>query len=299
MLRKLVVYNYCLSEEPQEFMEGDFLLKTCQRTLLMSFAAKKELRESDKLEIFKGNEAYRYLLEIICGLKSELLAENEIVAQFREAYATYVQNEAQRHPFIMRTLERLFKDAKEIRSKFLVNIGQHSYCALTRKILLDKCKDQRLEKKVLILGSGKLAQDLLKIMTKKFTITVSARNEEMLKKLCSEYQVQSLNFTSKESFEDYPIIINTIGTDHQFLPDSFFSHYLSKEHSIFVDLAEPAALKNMAIKNNHYISLRELYEKGRDLVKDKDQKIKSALIHIEDLTHKRSVYFSELQYATV
>jgi glutamyl-tRNA reductase len=293
MIKDLRVYNYAPHVPAFDIAAGDFVLKTCQRNLKLTYAEDYQL--GHEVQSYRGAEAYRYLLEIICGLKSELLGENEIVAQFKEAYSNYVLNEQGRCTSIMRTLERLFKDAKEIRSKFLYNIGQHSYCALTRKILLEKTQASPLDKKLLILGSGKLAQDLLKIMNKKFSVTLSARNEEVANQLAENFKMATLCFENKTKFHDYPLIINTIGTEQEFLKDNFFRTFLNCPHHYFVDLAEPSALKNKSLSTEAYINLPHLFEKGKDLIKDKDQKIQGALSHIEDLSSKRYRYFESLK----
>ena len=71
---------------------------------------------------YEGQMAYMFLLETICGLKSRMLGENEIVSQFKEAFALYLAKE-DKNPYIIQVFEKLFKDAKEIRTKYLDRIG--------------------------------------------------------------------------------------------------------------------------------------------------------------------------------
>ncbi len=94
MLEKLIINNFTSGHEP--VLSDDhksFVMKTCQRTLVLSFGecnVSKPQNTEVSHEIYHGTEAYTYLLEIICGLKSKLVGENEIVGQFKTSYKEYV-----------------------------------------------------------------------------------------------------------------------------------------------------------------------------------------------------------------
>ena len=160
---------------------GAFVLETCQRTIVLSTFI-EEVPQSTH-DVHEGEKAYQFLLETICGLKSRLKGESEIVSQFKTAYSNYLEREY-RSKVIMKVLEKLFKDAKEIRSNFLREIGQQSYTGIAKKILIDNSKG----KKVLILGSGKLAKDAIRNLSKKFDIYLSARNESKLHEIRDEFK---------------------------------------------------------------------------------------------------------------
>src|SRR5690606_35521963 len=138
-----------------------FILKTCQRTVIVSLEAHSDLL-NNCTHVNQGTEAYRYLLEVICGLKSKLVGENEIVGQFKDAYKAYLQN-GNRDNRLISILEKLFKDAKEIRSQYLVGLCQKTYSSIARKHIVGK----QNAKQVLILGSGSLAEDLINQFKKK------------------------------------------------------------------------------------------------------------------------------------
>ena len=61
-------------------------------------------------------------MEVICGLKSRLLGETEIVSQFKDAFDKFLNQEI-RDPIVTLTLQKLFKDAKEIRHHHLSDVA--------------------------------------------------------------------------------------------------------------------------------------------------------------------------------
>ena len=95
-----------------------FILKTCQRTFVLGFHFNL-LNHKDfscSAKILLGEEAYQILLETICGLKSRLLGESEIVSQFKQAYGEYLKL-PEKNPLVLDVLHKLFQDAKNVRSK--------------------------------------------------------------------------------------------------------------------------------------------------------------------------------------
>src|SRR3989338_2551264 len=112
MLKQLTLINYP-AHIPLGFNPTApyFVLKTCQRTLLINLGENEVANLPKGCEKVLGTEAYQYLLEIICGLKSKLLGENEIVNQFKIAYKEYSQHPKRQTRLIV-ILEKLFKDSK-------------------------------------------------------------------------------------------------------------------------------------------------------------------------------------------
>src|SRR5690606_6961240 len=137
--------------------------------------------------------AYSFLLETICGLKSQVVGEYEIVAQFKQAYSEYVAKD-QRDTVIMQVLEKLFQDAKTVRSGHLLEIGSHTYGGLARKLIMRHSPKQK--GRVLILGSGKLAEETLKLLTRKFDVYLSARNFDRVAHLHDTYGIRPVEWFS-------------------------------------------------------------------------------------------------------
>lgn len=105
-------------------------------------------------EIFRGKDAYRFLLAVICGLHSPIVGETEVLGQFRKLFS-----ELELHGYfdsspLHNVFEKLFEDVKEIRSSYLSNLGSQTYGSVARAFLEGI-------NSVSILGSGQLAEEIL------------------------------------------------------------------------------------------------------------------------------------------
>lgn len=135
-----------------------FSFETCMRHILVSDAKwleRESLRLQSHDQIFQGDEAYGFLLEVLCGLHSPLVGETEVFGQFKLAMQRIAPANA--HPWelqFQRWSRSLFEDVKKIRSRFLEELGSQSYGSLLRREL--KGFDS-----VDVIGAGHLAQEVL------------------------------------------------------------------------------------------------------------------------------------------
>jgi glutamyl-tRNA reductase len=113
-------------------------------------------------EIYSGTQAHRFLVEVCAGLHSPLLGETEIFGQFKT-----FRDQNLWHSAWNSLLDAVEEDVKKIRRNFLTNLGSQSYGSLTRKRLPEGAP-------VVVVGSGRLAQDILPWLDKK-EVTVLAR----------------------------------------------------------------------------------------------------------------------------
>lgn len=95
-------------------------------------------------------DAYRLLLEILCGLQSPMLGETQVMGQFK----TFLASVERHDNWLYRLGQRLLTDAREIRTKHLQGLGSRSYGSAVRRYL------EHVRHTVLI-GSGKLAAEIL------------------------------------------------------------------------------------------------------------------------------------------
>jgi hypothetical protein len=136
-------------------------LATCQRELDIYFPAPEEIASNRRPEIHRGIDAYRVLLEIATGLRSAIPGETNVFGQLRAAWRDYLHAA----PHLARSelselIDALFADTRTIRTRFLQDIGGHSYGTLTRK-LLRAAPGER----VLIVGNGELARSVTPMLT--------------------------------------------------------------------------------------------------------------------------------------
>jgi glutamyl-tRNA reductase len=122
--------------------------RTCLREVQFIDAAAGSLPACEP--VLQDADAYALLLEIVCGLRSPLIGETEVQAQFKSFMAA-LDPAADR--WLRRLGERVLADAKSIREQYLQGFGSHSYGRLaSRHIVGDR---------VALIGTGALARQVL------------------------------------------------------------------------------------------------------------------------------------------
>jgi glutamyl-tRNA reductase len=303
MIENLTVINL-LANTPLSHTSGEvFVLKTCQRTMVLGYGqtpfyhlGNNGLREDKITDVFQGLNAYIFLLETICGLRSEVVAEYEVVAQFKDAYQEYVKHE-QKNTLLLTVLEKLFQDNKKIRTDHLTEIGQLTYAGIARKLIHSRVTNGD----VLILGSGVLAEDLIKLLKKKHNITVSARNDARVEELCSTHSIKSLPWggpANQMNYVKFPFIVNTIGCDEILFNKDFFNEFLAidninsalpfeREMKLFIDLGSPSVIETNLTECDGVLRLEDIFRQSAKLNIEKMEKVKKAKETIALLAESR------------
>ena len=77
----------------------------------------------EDFETYEGQVAHNFLLEVICGLRSPLVAETAVMGQFKEfcASARFPMNEW--GAFLRRVTSDLLVEAKHVRRRHLEGLG--------------------------------------------------------------------------------------------------------------------------------------------------------------------------------
>ncbi len=296
MLKKLHLIDYHSHHQVEQFpSDKSFVLKTCQRSLFVGFEKPQVLTNSQEDIYLEGLEAYHYMLEIICGIKSKFTAESEIVGQFKEAYYLYLKAEY-RDPSMIRVLEKLFKDAKEIRTHYLKGIGQKTYASIVRKLVYQNS----LPRRVLILGTGSLSEDIVNQLKKRVEqIFISGRSIDKVQTLCQKHSTYSLSWKDFDLYRHFDVIVNTIGVRELTLfRHTFFDHWreIHSENCLFIDLGSPSIIDTRFSHEHGVLRLEDVF--GQSIIKEKEklEKVETAKEAIKLVAQKRLKAFqSSLQ----
>jgi glutamyl-tRNA reductase len=144
---------------PQFDLVESFYVESCLRKLWVTnenYFSLTALELPPQVEVFRGIEAYHLLLKISCGLKSELIGETDIFGQLKSAWAQYLDSHTALSKELCPWFNRLFEDAKDIRTGFLQGLGgAQSYGGAVKKLLAFRPGDS-----VLLVGAGALAQSI-------------------------------------------------------------------------------------------------------------------------------------------
>ena len=132
------------------------------------------------IEIYRGREAYGFLLEVICGLNSPLLCETAVMGQFREFCSQARFPNTSWGWFLRQLTSNVLVDAKRVRHDHLQGIGSQSYGSLVRQHVKGMPA-------VAVLGAGQLAREILPWMIGKTKARLFYRNWLHAKDLLPEY----------------------------------------------------------------------------------------------------------------
>ena len=286
MLKGLKVYDFSpeIAINHLDFADH-FVLKTCQRTLIFGYKQWQQNCSYAPKAQYEDELGYTFILETICGLQSRLCGENEITGQFKEQYQLYL-SQPYSNKLIVSTLEKIFKDAKTIRTQFLKNIGMQSYAGMTRLLL----NQNQAESPVVITGSGALASDLVKALKKHYSLEIIARNTEK----ASRFELPLRNWNELDQLIQCPFIVNTIGTDSILFDEKFFQAWkkLHGAKCLFIDLGSPSVLKTSFMREDQVYQLSDLFALAESLDQVKELKIKEARNACRELADKRLANYS-------
>ena len=130
-------------------------------------------------QVYQGEAAYRFLLEIACGLHSKIQGESEIFGQIKQAWKNWHAANPELSKPLNRTVQHLFADTKSIRTQYLHGIGGQSYAGATQKLL-----NLKKNQSVLIIGAGQFGQMFAtKLYQAAGSIIVANRSDAPLKAL--------------------------------------------------------------------------------------------------------------------
>jgi glutamyl-tRNA reductase len=141
-----------VNREPRDLpiLPGAPIWRTCLREVAFADDAHELAgRGPDGVHLVEG-DAYRLLLEILCGLQSPMLGETQVMGQFKAFLASLDAQQG----WLNRVGQRLLADAREVRTEFLQGLGSRSYGSAVRRYLGD-CPH------AVLIGTGKLANEVL------------------------------------------------------------------------------------------------------------------------------------------
>lgn len=190
MLDQLVILN--LRREAKDRMPvilNGLDWQTCLRRVLflnerenaaLIAAAKSDSALAASLEVYRAEDAYRFLLEVICGLNSPLVGETAVLGQFREFVAQAKLPSTSWGNFLRQLISNLLVDAKRVRHEHLQGLGSQTYGSMVRQHVKGLPS-------VAMLGGGQLAKEILPWLIGKTRVRTFCRNAARAQELLSEY----------------------------------------------------------------------------------------------------------------
>lgn len=201
---------------------------------------KKELN-FEKIFIKQGHEAVNYLFRVTCGFESVIKGEDQILAQIKKSQLIAMETKASSS-----NINVIFNKAIELGKKFR-NKSKISHNALSLEAISLKFMKSRLgtlkDKKILILGVGDLAKDIMGLLKKEEykSLTITNRSHHKALEVQDIYNAEVISFENKlEEVGKSNIIISATSAPHTVIKkEDFLNHMDENKKYIFLDLAVP------------------------------------------------------------
>lgn len=140
-----------LAEDPNK----TFFVETCQRKLWIS-NCHRLAETSPRGNQVKGWRAYAFLLRVLTGLESVLTAETNVFGQFKASWKQFETTHTPLAKDLNPWFQKLFRDAKDIRTEFLQGVGGASYGRLVRRFIQPQPNET-----ILFVGAGQLTHSII------------------------------------------------------------------------------------------------------------------------------------------
>jgi glutamyl-tRNA reductase len=158
-LSQLIALNRKVADPAPVVLPDACTVSTCLREVRIAVLPDVALAKTEGAagyEVHSGADAYRFLLQLACGLESEIAGETEIFGQIKQAWRDYEATHAAEARALRPWMQRLLQDTKEVRSEHVVGLGSATYGSLVRRLLGGAPVGPTL-----LLGAGQLAETIL------------------------------------------------------------------------------------------------------------------------------------------
>src|SRR5262245_24041954 len=125
-LSQLIALNRKVANTAPVVLPDACTVSTCLRevriAVLPADVAPSQVEGATDYEVHGGADAYRFLLQLACGLESEIAGETEIFGQIKQAWRDYEATHATEARALRPWMQRLLQDTKEVRSEHVVGL---------------------------------------------------------------------------------------------------------------------------------------------------------------------------------
>lgn len=203
MWSNLIIFHSDSKDRDRVDFPELFFWKTCMRTVYLgdSRTMPADFSADPLYTVTKGYSAYRLLLEIVCGLRSKLLGETEVLAQFKDRFSNSNLPSSPFGEYLIRLRDVIIEDSKKIRFNYLRNLGDQSYGGMAHRYL-------KSSKKVTLFGTGGLARKILPwVLENNREIELAGRNFEKLDEIAKKFPIKKISFIEDVEFDCEAVII--------------------------------------------------------------------------------------------
>lgn len=191
--------------------------------------------------IKQGHDAVNYLFRVTCGFESVIKGEDQILAQIKKAQLTSMENKISSSNINV-IFNKAIELGKKFRNKSKICHNALSLEAISLKFIKNRVSELK-DKKILILGVGDLARDIMELITKEEykSLTITNRSYHKALEVSNIYNAEVISFENKlEEVAKSDVIISATSAPHAIIKKEEILPLLDKyKEYVFLDLAVP------------------------------------------------------------
>lgn len=246
----------------QGLSEQSLIWKTCLRQIAFLPEQLVELPYEEGDEIYTGQDAFAFLLEIICGLRSPIIGETEIFGQFKNFTSEALVQQNAMTLQLRGFFQSLIQTAKSVRAEYLVGLGSQGYGSLVRKL-------SKNDKAVTLLGSGQLVEEILPWVAKEKALQVVCRQPVKASRFAEKYPSLKIDALSTVQDVHSCLVVAAPLTDAELL------EWL-KKRAVHKVLDLRGELQNPELfKDYQFIGLKDVFKSIEENKKDLSQRVQT------------------------
>ena len=191
--------------------------------------------------IKQGHDAVNYLFRVTCGFESVIKGEDQILAQIKKAQLISMENKISSSNINV-IFNKAIELGKKFRNKSKICHNALSLEAISLKFIKNRVSELK-DKKILILGVGDLARDIMELITKEEykSLTITNRSYHKALEVSNIYNADVISFENKlEEVAKSDVIISATSAPHAIIKKEEILPLLNKNKEyVFLDLAVP------------------------------------------------------------
>lgn len=233
--------------------------------------------------------AVRHLFEVVSGLDSLIIGEDQIIGQVKEAYIRCTEA-ALTDAVLMRLFQKSFEVGKRVRTETGIKLGITSISSAAVEMcscLLNGVND----KSVLLIGAGETGNLALQNIVKKGVtkVTVTNRTHEKAEKSATKYNGETVPFDRfEDSLHESDIILIATSAPTPLITKEMVMNSLElrcNKPQVYVDLSVPRNIDNevATLENVSVLSVDDLQKIVSQTSEKKKGSVVKAQIIIDEV----------------
>jgi len=231
----------------------------------------------------------RHLFEVVSGLDSQIIGEDQIIGQVKEAYITCTEL-ALTDAVLMRLFQKSFEAGKRVRTETGIKLGITSVSSAaveTCATLLNGVSD----KSVLLIGAGETGNLALQNIFKKGVkqIAVTNRTIEKAEKTAAKYNGMAIPFESLGKYlHGFDIVMVATASTQPIITAEMVIHgqKIRPDHKqVYIDLSVPRNVENAVseLPNTEVLCVDDLQEIVKQTTEKKKESAEKAKIILDEV----------------